>query len=502
MFFTYVAVTAAYVAFFWAFQCVPTQDGPAHLASAVVFKSLLAGDGPYRGYYELNLTLAPYWTYHAAMVPLLAAFRPLAAERVFLSLYLIAFAAAAWYFTKAGAGEASALGLLFFVVATSYPFQMGFYNFAAALPVFLLAASYFWAGRERADARYWAVLNLFLVACYFTHLVAALAAIVSIWVMALWSALAARRPARFARAVLCLVPSYVLPAYYFTTAPWGGEYYRRPLGWLVREFVFADTFVSFGPGQRPVALAVVALFAVLGAAGVVVRLRRGELRPRPSDSFAALAALFFVIYLAAPDATPQGSYFSERMALFPFLFITPWLAANVPRRLARPAAVAAVALALANLVPLGRYYARENAKLKDFRSGCCAVARGATLLPLTKDPLERGRRVESLHHALGYYVVAGGGCNLVDLYAAGAQFPVRYAPGVESPRCFGSFCNLRVYDLESARPTPDYVIAYDVNPFIPQVRAVFEKYRPVQFKRKLIVYERRSGRAGGDAPGR
>ena len=74
--------------FFWAFQCVPTQDGPAHLASAVVFKSLLAGDCPYRGYYELNLTLAPYWTYHAVMVPLLSAFRPLAAERIFLSLYL------------------------------------------------------------------------------------------------------------------------------------------------------------------------------------------------------------------------------------------------------------------------------------------------------------------------------------------------------------------------------------------------------------------------------
>jgi hypothetical protein len=490
------------VVFFWAFPCVPTQDGPAHLASAVVFKSLLAGGGPYRDYYELNLTLAPYWTYHAAMVPLLAAFGPLAAEKIFLSLYLIAFAAAAWYFTKAAAGKASALGLLFFVVATSYPFQMGFYNFAASLPVFLLAASYFWAGRERAGGRYWAVLNLLLVACYFTHLVAALAAIIAIWLMALWSALAARRPARFARTVLYLAPSYVLPAYYFVTAPWGGEYYRRPLGRLVREFVGADTFVSFGSEQRPVALAVAALLAFLLVAGVFERLRRRELRPRPSDSFAALAALFVVVYVAAPDATPQGSYFSERMALFPFLFITPWLAANVPRRLKRPAAVAAVVLASANLFPLGRYYARENAKLKDFRSGCCAVARGAVLLPLTKDPLERGRRVESLRHAVGYYVVAGAGCNLVDICAFSRHFPVKTVPGVKSPRCLGSFRDLRVYDLESARPAPDYVIAYDINPFLPQVRAVFEKYRPVHFKHKLIVYERLAARAGVRASGR
>jgi hypothetical protein len=483
------------VGFFWAFQCVPTQDGPAHLALAVVFKSLLAGDCPYRGYYELNLTLAPYWTYHAVMVPLLSAFRPLAAEKIFLSWYLIAFAAAAWYFTKAAAGKASALGLLFFAVATSYPFQMGFYNFVAGLPVFLLTASFFWAGRERAGGRYWVVLNLLLAACYFSHLIAALAGIVSIWGMALWSAFAARRPERFTRAVLYLAPSYVLPAYYFLTWP-VGEYYYRPLGLLVRGFISADTFVSFGPEQRPVALAVASLYVLLLVAAAVSRVRRRELRPRPSDSFAALAALFVVVYLVAPHATTQGSYFSERMALFPILFITPWLAANLPRRLARPAAVAAVVLALGNLVPLGRYYARENAKLKDFNSGCCAVARGATMLPLIRDPTHFGRRVESLRHAVGYYVVAGGGCNLVDICAGGDHFPIKHAPGVVPPRCLGSSCNLRVYDLEAARPAPDYVVAYDINPFLPEVRAVFEKYRPVHFKGKLIVYERAAGRAG------
>lgn len=106
--YAYVAVAALYVAFFWGFKYVPTQDGPVHLSSAFVLESLVAGDSLCGDYYELHLSLAPYWAYHAATAPLLAAFRPLVAEKIFISLYLIAFAVAAWYFTKAAAGRPSA----------------------------------------------------------------------------------------------------------------------------------------------------------------------------------------------------------------------------------------------------------------------------------------------------------------------------------------------------------------------------------------------------------
>lgn len=428
---------------------------------------------------------------------MLAAFAPLIAEKIFISLYVVAFAAAAWYFTKAAAGKPSALGLLFFVVATSYPFQMGFFNFMLGLPVFLLTTAFFWLRRDNAGGGFWVVLNLLVAACYFTHLIAAAAALVSIWVMSFWLARAGHEYRRLLRAFLYMAPSYILPLYYVVATPKGGAYYRHPFSWLSREFFFANVFVSFGPAQRPVAWAAALLILLLLAAAVVGRLRAGEPRLRPSDSFAALAAVFVVVYFAAPGATPQGSYFSERMTLFPFLFITPWLAANVPRALTRPAAWAAVALALGNLVPLGRYYAREDAKLRDFTSGYGAVARGATLLPLIKDPIARGRRVESLRHAVGYYVLAGAGCNLVDICTAGTHFPVKYVPGVASPPLVGMFAGLRIYELGAARPAPDYVIAYDINPFLPEVQPVFERYRPVHFKGKLIIYERAARRAGG-----
>ncbi len=500
LFFTYVAVAATYVAFFWGFKYVPTQDGPVHLSTAVVLKSLLAGDSLYTDYYELNLTPAPYWAYHGVTVPLLAAFRPLVAEKIFLSLYVIAFAAAAWYFTKAVAGRASALGLLFLVAATSYPFQMGFFNFMVGLPAFLLTTAFFWSRRERADWRFWAVLNLLVAACYFTHFIAAGAAIISIWVMSLWLAATAPGGRRFLRGPLYLAPSYILPAYYLITTPKGREYDYNPLGLLARELFSSRVFVSFGPAQEAVAWAVTALVLLLLAAAIAGRLRGSGRRLRPSDSFAALAGVFVVIYFAAPCTTPPGVFcISERMALFLFLLITPWLALNVPRLLMRPAAGVAVALAVANLIPLGRYYAAENAKLKVFNSGCCVVARGGALLPLIKERRARSWRIEVLRNAVAYYVVSNGGCNLIDFGANMPHFPIKYAPGVESPPSLGKFAGLRVYDVEAERPAADYVFAYDMNPFLAEVRPLLERYRPVHFKDKLIIFERVAGRAGEGA---
>ena len=490
----YIAVVAAYISFFWAFKYIPTQDGPANLSSAVVFTSLLGGHSPYTDFYELRWRPSPYWAYHAFMAPVLAVCRPLAAEKIFVSLYLVVFALAGWCITKAAAGKASALGLLYLIFATSFPFQMGFFNFMLGAAAVLLTVAFFWARRERAGLRFWIFLNLLATACYGAHLVAWFAATVSIWVLSYWLVLTTPRKRFFSLAPVYLLPSYLLPLYYGAVTPKKGEYVYHKLGWMIRELVSADFLISFGSAQRFLAWGVAALFAFLIAAAALGRLRAGRRSLRPPDVFAAAAVVFVAIFLAMPGRTPQAAYYiSERMALFPFLFLTPWLAACVPRRLMRYAAGVAVAAVLANLLPLGKYYARENAKLETFTSGYCAVAPRAVLLPIIKDPTARGRRVESLRHAAAYYVIERSGRNLVDMAANAAHFPITYAPGVATPRYVGTFSNLRVYDLETARPAPDVVISYNINPFVPGIGPVFEYYAPVHFEGRLIIYERMAG---------
>jgi hypothetical protein len=358
----------------------------------------------------------------------------------------------------------------------------------------LLTAAFFWERYERAGVRFWIFLNLLGTVCYGIHLLAWFVATVSIWVMSYWLALTAPRKRAFFKAPLYLLPSYLLPAYYGAVTPKAGEYVYHELGWMIRELVSANFLVSFGSAQRFLAWGVAALFAFLIVAAALGRFRDRSRSVRPADVFAALAVVFVALFLATPGEAPQGAYFiSERMALFPFLFLTAWLAACVPPRIARYATGVVVAAVFANIVLLGKYYARENERLEIFTSGYCVVAPRAVMLPIVKDPPVRGRRVESLRHALGYYVIERRGRNLADMGANAAHFPIKYAPGVVAPRYVGTFSNLHVYDLETARPPPDIVVSYNINPFVPGVAAVFKYYTPVHFKGRLIIYERIDG---------
>jgi len=488
----YVLATAAYAALFAAFKFIPTQDGPAHLASAVVFQSLLAGGSPYAGFYQLNITAAPYWTYHLLMMPLLAAFPPLIAEKVFLVGYVVAFAAAAWYVTKAAAGKRSGLGVLFLLFATSFPFQMGFYNYMLGLALALGTVAFYWRGADQGGGASAALLPLMLVACYFTHLLAWVMAAAAVVALSLWRSFFAPGRRRELVALLYLAPTVVLPAYYLATTPHSGEYHWHSARWLAEQFVLLRPMASFSAAQRFVGYAVALLFLLLVGAAVVSRARAGRWRPRPADGFAVVALVFVGLYFAAPASTPHKAFFlSERLALWPYFFLLLWLAAELPGRVRRAVTVAAVTLVAVNLVLLVASYRRENAKLATFTSGHCVVGRGRVLLPLIKDPTVRGRKVEVLHHAVSYYVIENCSCNLVDMAANTYHFPVIFGPGVAPPACAGSFSNLRVYDVESSVPRPDYVIAYDLNPFLPPVWPLFEQYRPVHYQGKLIIYEKK-----------
>jgi len=481
----------------WLFRYVPTQDGPGHLSSAFVFKELILGNPVFGKYYALNWTLAPYWAYHVVMTPLLFAFRPLVAEKVFLTLYVAAFAAAGWRLTRLAAGRPSPFGLLFLVIATSFPFHMGFFNSMAAVVAALFVVVLFWSRRETLTWRTWLALNAAVVACYFFHLLGAFTALAAVFVLALWS-FAWRRyvkkeGASAARLFLTparLAPSYVLPLFYVLTAPRPAAPARLPFTKLVTDFVSASWLVSFGKWQSVVAWATTAFIAAAVLTALGSRLRERPRAFRESDAFAALAVVFTAFYFLAPDTAPVGAYYlSSRFALFPFLFITPWLAANVPRRPGRLLGFVAAGVLLAHVGTLAFYYARENKTLRVFNSGLCVVTPGAVVLPLVKTPAA-GERVEPLRHAVGYYVIGAKAASLVDVGAATGYFPVKWKPSVAAPPLTGKFNGVRVYDARAARPAPDYLITYDINPFLPALQPILACYEAVHARGRLVIYKR------------
>ena len=100
----------------WVFPYVPTQDGPAHLANAMILKDHGTAPTRYHEFFDLRGEPFPNWTTHLLLAGLLYAFPPLVAHKVLVSLYVVGFAFSFRYFLGAFGVQALRLapaGLLF-----------------------------------------------------------------------------------------------------------------------------------------------------------------------------------------------------------------------------------------------------------------------------------------------------------------------------------------------------------------------------------------------------
>src|ERR1700730_2138826 len=111
----YAALAALFLVPFWAVPgYLPSTDGPSHVYNAWVLGQL-AGPAPaplLRQYYYLNPQPVPNSLTHVALLALMWALPPAAAEKVLLSLYVLLATGALW--SRAGAidGDRAWLALL------------------------------------------------------------------------------------------------------------------------------------------------------------------------------------------------------------------------------------------------------------------------------------------------------------------------------------------------------------------------------------------------------
>jgi len=111
----YAALAALFLVPFWAVPgYLPSTDGPSHVYNAWVLGQL-AGPAPaplLRQYYYLNPQPVPNSLTHVALLALMWALPPAAAEKVLLSLYVLLAAGALWYLAGAIDGDRAWLALL------------------------------------------------------------------------------------------------------------------------------------------------------------------------------------------------------------------------------------------------------------------------------------------------------------------------------------------------------------------------------------------------------
>ena len=343
-----------------------TQDGPAHIYTAFVAKDLIfhRHTSPYHELYRVQKKPLPNWTCTLLLAGILTVFGPDYAEAILMTLCLLVGYGSLAYCM----GSLSQRGppLLFANwLMQSWFLWAGFYNFYLGMMLLPLAIGMYLRHRDKL-----AILSGSLVLLFFTHLVPAALALLTLGILGIWM----RRGWKLA---LALAPTAILIGVYAFNFKRDTQYSPDILSALKifpqKMFVFSVGWVG---EQRYVWVAVV-LVILLAA----FRMSGREWKS-PLGGLALTTPACFVLYLLAPDVGFGGSVVKMRFAFAIFLFgsllicsverlcvWTPWMGAvlsiallaqliNVAQQVRRNSDAVENYLGALDQLPIGSHFVR------------------------------------------------------------------------------------------------------------------------------------------------
>lgn len=416
---------------FWTVHYLPTVDGPCHTYNAWV---LLHHDDPrhplFGQYYKINAEPYPNWIGHALLALLMLAVPPLVAEKILVSVCALTLLAGAWYLAGSVRPGNRWLALLAVPFVFHQLFQYGFYNFSISLGLFLFIVGFWWRYRDRPGSPVYGVgINLLLVLCYFSHILSFGLSLLAIAV--LWLATLSRDGwRRHLLHVPVLAPQGFLPIWYFVRQGGNSIASYWAVSRLVSYFASLKALSPFGGHQDWVA----GLLALIFLALLVLTLSRERLRPwRPEHAFPLLAAFFILLYFVSPEGMAGGSLLKNRLSLYPWLILIPWLAPPSSPRARRIAAAGLALVALLNLAFVIRWYGRLSGDMAGYLAGLATVEPGSRVLPVSFAHRPHGSRLDILGHAMSYAALEKGLIDWDNYEAATPYFPLQFADGVPWP---------------------------------------------------------------------
>lgn len=486
----FVGLALLYLLPLWAVRFVPTTDGPCHLYNSWILRQLATGEAPpvIEQHYEINPRPFPNWSGQAVMALLLGAFSPATAEKLLASACVLLFLLGLRYLTEAVDPARGWFAFLGFPLVYHWPFQMGFYNFAASLGLFLFSVGFWWRRREALSPRGALGLNALLFAVYFSHILSLLLALFAIGV--LWLATLRRDNLRgHLLQVPLLAPQAVLPLWFIasqeeptTSAPWQLAAWW---GYLRR----LEVLFTFSPEQVLLGTAMAALFALL-ALWTLVRRAQDPPLLRREDGFLLLAALFVLLFFVAPEQSAGGSLIKHRLSLYPYLILVPWFS-GAGRWMKRMGVALLTLLALANLVLLTRWHQKVDAEVGVYLAGLEAVAPQTRVLAILFNRDSSAARFDLFGHAAARAALDKALIDWDNYQAATDFFPIQYKPAVNRPGIWKVYTDPANLHIAPWAGTTEYIYVWEMPPRTPTARRIRRRYRLVAQSGDGQLFERK-----------
>lgn len=347
----------------WSTPHLPTQDGPAHMASAQALLLYNSADHPWISRsFRVNTLPTPSWGAQLILVGFLKLFPAAVAEKLLASLYVLFFGFAVRYLLSAISKEAGSLSVLFLPFALNFLFHMGFYSFCLSLPLFLFVHGWWWRRRE---LRWFQVPTLMLWALllWLAHPVTVVAAGLSLTSLVIFNAWIDgvgtpwEKISRIRRRLLPVLVSFSPAAVLVVVLrvlQGSVDSHWMPLLVRAQVLLLADVLSSFATREMFIGLA--AAVAIVGLGVAALWRRRTRLEFRSEDGFAVSAAFCVVLFFLAPNRfTTEGGWsggglVSHRLSLFVFLLVLAWIASQSWGRAARHVMILGSALLVLGLM--------------------------------------------------------------------------------------------------------------------------------------------------------
>ena len=486
----------AYLLPIWLFPYFPTQDGVSHVYNSQILTEYNNPEYQFRDSYEINWYPFPNWLSHASLAVLMFVFPALIAEKIFLSLYVILFPIAIYYFLNAVQNERHTLVILSFTFIYNYLLLMGFYNFAVSVPLFFLALGYWWKHKDEMTVRRIVLLNLLIIITYFAHLISYAFILFSIALLAVFYF--KRNFKRILMTGCYLLPAAVLLIVYLPTSDLlaGGppEFGFGRVAELFANLIGMYVLVAYAEPPNWISIAVSALFLFLIVA-TFWQNRRGTTAEHPGQkAFLYLAIVLLGLYFILPNAIGPGGWVNDRLAILASLAILAWFREfdNIQWRRVFTAVV--TLLALINLVYIGVLFKRLNTEIREFNAFVERVEKNSVILPIYSDPSGSSKRVGIFVNAANYYCLDNGCINLGNYEIQFDYFPVRFNADFETPLDEKEWVQVVHWqperiDLCDYADNVDYLLLWDT-PDEPAVAEAIEAcYTLIASEGKLKLYQ-------------
>ena len=428
----------AYLLPVWVFKFFPSQDGPSHLYNAQILREFTNPNYDFHQYYQLHLALFPNWLANLLEWAFLYIVPALIAEKLLLTVYVIAFPLSFFYLLDAVQPGRNLTGFISFLFIFNFLLMKGLYSYALAIPLFFLTLGYWWRNKEHLGWKEIVLCNLLVALIFLGHLVPYLLAVLSLGLLALVYFRRRIRPILLTAA--CILPSGILPIYYLLTSSSIGSkltsaQFTSVLG-LLQQLISLGFLVSFNKNQQIIAQVVAVILGALLLFSLwkdVQDRRKPLARPlSPRFYFLLLALVLLILYLFAPKAIGSGTMLNERIGLLAVLVMAVSFREGQPR-VWRWLAVALGAVLLVNLAWLGYTFHTLNKSLNAFVSAVPQIEANKVILPILIGRNGPSLKVGIYEHADNYYTLDNGGINVMNYETEYDYFPVKFKADFQPP---------------------------------------------------------------------